>query len=117
MIEQMKSDQLVTLNAFNAIVAQIRAAGAQPLDGLVAQRDALAKQLASEGFLRDILSDVDGISLHRFQSFVWTLVLGGMFLANVVMHNAMPQFSPTLLALLGISGGTYLGFKIPEQPS
>jgi hypothetical protein len=27
----------------------------------------------------------------------------------------MPQFSDTLLALMGISAGTYVGFKIPEQ--
>jgi hypothetical protein len=28
---------------------------------------------------------------------------------------AMPQFSATLLGLLGISAGTYVGFKIPES--
>jgi len=27
----------------------------------------------------------------------------------------MPEFDNTLLALMGISSGTYLGFKIPEQ--
>jgi hypothetical protein len=27
----------------------------------------------------------------------------------------MPQFSETLLALMGISAGTYIGFKIPER--
>jgi hypothetical protein len=27
----------------------------------------------------------------------------------------MPEFSTTLLALMGISSGTYLGFKIPER--
>jgi hypothetical protein len=26
----------------------------------------------------------------------------------------MPDFSTTLLALMGISGGTYLAFKVPE---
>src|SRR5262249_2350531 len=30
----------------------------------------------SKGFLKDILSDADGIALHRFQIFIWTLVLG-----------------------------------------
>jgi hypothetical protein len=28
----------------------------------------------------------------------------------------LPPFDTTILALIGISGGTYLGFKIPEQP-
>jgi hypothetical protein len=27
----------------------------------------------------------------------------------------MPEFGATLLALMGISAGTYLGFKIPEK--
>jgi hypothetical protein len=29
----------------------------------------------------------------------------------------MPVFNTTLLALLGISNGAYLGFKVPEQSS
>jgi hypothetical protein len=27
----------------------------------------------------------------------------------------MPEFEGTLLVLMGISNGTYLGFKIPEK--
>jgi len=27
----------------------------------------------------------------------------------------MPEFSATLWALLGLSAGTYIGFKFPEQ--
>jgi len=69
----------------------------------------------SEGFRKDILSDVNGIALHRFQMVVWTLALGFMFLAGVYRDLTMPQFSATLLALTGISAGTYLGFKIPER--
>jgi hypothetical protein len=30
----------------------------------------------NENFLTDILSDEDGLSFHRFQIFVWSLVLG-----------------------------------------
>src|SRR5262249_25605571 len=37
---------------------------------------------ASEGFLKDIVSDADGPSLHRFQILVWTLILGGVFLIS-----------------------------------
>jgi hypothetical protein len=69
----------------------------------------------SEGFLNDVLSDPTGISLHRFQMFVWTLVLGVIFIASVYNNLAMPQFSATLLGLMGISSGTYLGFKVPEK--
>lgn len=68
-----------------------------------------------EGFLNDILTDADGISLHRFQIAIWTIVLGIIFAASIYNSLAMPQFSETLLALMGISGGTYIGFKFPEK--
>jgi hypothetical protein len=69
----------------------------------------------SQGFLDDLLTDIHGYSFHRLQIFVWTLVLGLIFLHGVYSRLAMPKFSATLLALLGISGATYIGFKIPEQ--
>lgn len=72
------------------------------------------KPVVSQGFLRDVLSDEKGISLYRFQLFVWTLVLGVIFVASVYHGLQMPQFNPTLLGLMGISSGTYLGFKVPE---
>ena len=70
---------------------------------------------ASRGFVTDVLSDGDGISFHRFQMLTWTLVLGAIFVASVYGTLQMPEFSATLLALMGISNGTYLGFKLPER--
>lgn len=70
----------------------------------------------SHGFLADILSDAsDGISIHRFQMFAWTLILGIIFIGSVYKDLAMPEFNATLLGLMGISSGTYLGFKLPER--
>lgn len=69
----------------------------------------------TRGFLRDVLDDGGGISFHRFQMFVWTLVLGIIFGVSVYRHLSMPQFSATLLGLMGVSSGTYLGFKFPEK--
>jgi hypothetical protein len=69
----------------------------------------------SSGFLRDILSDSSGYSFHRFQIFAWTIVLGIIFLSSVYNNLTMPEFSPTLLGLMGLSAGTYIGFKFPEQ--
>lgn len=69
----------------------------------------------SGGFLRDILSDGSGYSFHRFQIFAWMLVLGVIFLSSVYNQLTMPEFSTTLLGLMGISSGTYIGFKFPEQ--
>ena len=70
---------------------------------------------ASQGFLRDLLQDGEGVSLYRFQMFVWTLVLGIIFVASVYEKLAMPSFSPSLLGLMGISSGTFLGAKFPED--
>jgi hypothetical protein len=70
---------------------------------------------ASAGFLRDILSDGSGYSFHRFQIFAWTIVLGIIFVSSVYNNLTMPEFSTTLLGLMGLSAGTYIGFKFPEQ--
>ncbi len=69
----------------------------------------------SGGFLRDILTDSSGYSFHRFQIFAWTIVLGIIFVSSVYNNLTMPEFSPTLLGLMGLSAGTYIGFKFPEQ--
>jgi hypothetical protein len=57
---------------------------------------------ASGNFLKDILSDSDGISFHRLQMFVWTIVLGAVFFQKVHATLMMPDF---------VASGTYLGFK------
>jgi len=69
----------------------------------------------SRGFLHDVLHDSHGLSLYRFQLFVWTIVLGVIFCVSVYDGLAMPQFNPTLLGLMGISSGTFLGAKFPER--
>jgi len=68
----------------------------------------------SEGFLTDILSDANGISFHRFQIFALTVVLSVVFMKEVYENLAMPIFNTTLMGLMGLSAGTYLGLKIPE---
>jgi hypothetical protein len=70
---------------------------------------------ASRGFFRDILSDSIGVNFHRLQMFVWTMVLGILFVYSVWARLSMPEFSETLLALQGLTAGTFLGFKIPEK--
>jgi hypothetical protein len=70
----------------------------------------------SQGWWKDIITDEeDGYSFHRFQIFVWTIVLIFLFLISVWSRLSMPEFGATLLAVMGISGGTYLGFKLPEN--
>jgi hypothetical protein len=69
----------------------------------------------SHGFLRDILSGGADYSFHRFQIWVWTMVLGVIFISDVYNSLSMPTFSTTLLGLMGISSGTFIGFKFPEK--
>ena len=46
----------------------------------------------------------------------WTVILVIIFVASVWKDYAMPTFSGNVLALMGISGGTYVGFKFKEKP-
>lgn len=85
------------------------------LNKQIADAEAGLTKPTSVWFLHDILTDVNGIALHRFQMVIWTVALGIMFLLGVYRNLAMPEFNVTLLALLGISASTYLGFKIPER--
>jgi hypothetical protein len=74
-----------------------------------------AEPVPSRGFLNDILSDNNGISFNRFQMFAWTVVLIVVFMWSVLRSLAMLDFDATLLALMGISGATFIGFKLPTQ--
>ncbi|MFZ6873562.1 hypothetical protein ACO0LF_16010 [Undibacterium sp. Di27W] len=69
----------------------------------------------SQGFFHDILSDSQGLTLHRFQMLVFNVLIGFLFLIYVVQHFNMPNLDSNILALLGMSAGTYAGFKIPEK--
>ncbi|PVD52245.1 hypothetical protein DC498_11010 [Terrimonas sp.] len=72
----------------------------------------------SKGFFIDILSDDNGISLHRFQNFAWTMIAIIVYLyklAGADAVSALPELSDTLLALTGISSATYLVLKTKEN--
>ncbi|HWS73148.1 MAG TPA: hypothetical protein VN605_13610, partial [Thermoanaerobaculia bacterium] len=72
----------------------------------------------STNLWQDLVRDDRGaVALDRFQIVIWTLVLGGVFVTSVVWDLTMPEFSATLLALMGISSGTYVGFKLPAAKS
>jgi hypothetical protein len=107
---QLKA-QIARLTAVGANADQLRASTErfQRIDEILSSRP------VSANFLADILTDDVGISFHRFQMFVWTIVLAVIFVASVYESLAMPEFNATLLALMGISSGTYLGFMIAER--
>lgn len=87
------------------------------LDAQIADAKAMESQPVSQKAWKDLLTDANGISFHRFQMLAWTIVLGFVFVVGVYESLAMPEFNATLLAVMGIASGTYLGFKIPEKQS
>jgi hypothetical protein len=101
------------LDALNAAVAT-----AQAQFERLAQEHNLAHtavRLKTDWFLPDILTDANGISFHRFQLVIWTLVLGAIFIHSTYQGLILQEFDPTLLGLMGITSGLYLGFKFPEK--
>jgi hypothetical protein len=64
----------------------------------------------------DIISDGTGVSFQRLQVVIWTIILGFVFGWTVANTFSMPEFENTLLVLMGISNGLYLGFKGSETP-
>lgn len=88
-----------------------------------------SKDMKSEGFWLDILSDKTGISIPRFQAVVFNLFFGIWFIWRTVinLHAAgfgspdevidkiMPIIPLNNLILLGISAGTYVALKSSEN--
>lgn len=79
----------------------------------------------SSGFLLDILSDQNGVSIHRFQTVVFNFVFGCWFIVSVLehLHNMpddgidaiIPDIATTNLVLLGLSSATYAALKSTEK--
>jgi hypothetical protein len=69
-------------------------------------------------FWRNLIEGDNGkpTQLHRLQVIGFTVVLAAFFIAAVATTLAMPTFSDNVLAMLGISGGTYVGFKFSQTP-
>jgi len=104
--------------ALAALLERRRSEQDKAHDALVARAASLTAVVPSRGFWRDLVSDDrGGVALDRVQILVWTLVLGIIFVSSVVLELTMPEFSGTLLALMGISSGTYVGFQMPATKS
>ena len=70
----------------------------------------------SEGFIKDILSDDKGVSIHRFQNVVWTVIAVVIYLYKVHQNqSSLPNLDNTLIILTGISSAAYLSLKINEN--
>lgn len=95
-------------------------AGTSLASTLVDQRD-LKRQSAvssvpSKGFFFDILSDGEGVSIHRFQNAVFTLVFGIMYISEAFTTLQVPDFGANALLLMGISAAAYTTLKAQGDP-
>jgi hypothetical protein len=86
--------------------------------GLLRHQDAQPRS----SFIKDILSDAQGnYSIHRFQSLIFNLSIGIIFLWNFFNSNKLgfPTFEDNnyVLGLLGISDLGYAGLKMGENSS
>lgn len=126
-LNQLRADTQKELEALQKVRTTISPSDKEELHQNEQQQNEMRERLANyrwqsayfawpkwKGVMYDLLAEDNQISFHRFQIFVWTLILGIMFIASVYNELAMPEFSATLLGLLGISAGTYVGFKLPE---
>ena len=126
-LQKLRADTQQELEALQKARILISTSDKQALDNNEQQQNEVRERLANyrwqsvyfawptwKGVMHDLLAENNVISFHRFQIFIWTLILGIMFVASVYNELAMPEFSATLLGLLGISAGTYIGFKLPE---
>lgn len=62
-----------------------------------------------------ILSDGNGLSIHRLQNVLFTIAIGAYFLFVVFDQGKIPELDPNLVILMGISSATYLGIKQGEN--
>jgi hypothetical protein len=81
----------------------------------VSAANALIRGSRSDNFFLDLVSDGEGVSLHRFQMVAWTAVLIGIYLTEVYSKLALPAFSATLMGLMGLSSTAYVGLKPTER--
>jgi hypothetical protein len=77
---------------------------------------------SSSNILLDILSDENGVSIHRFQTVAFNITFGIWFISTVFanlpdkgINEILPDIEPNNLILLGLSSATYAGLKASEN--
>ncbi len=84
----------------------------------------LSQNVKGDNFFLDILSDKNGVDVHRFQTVIFNTVFGLWFIIYVLNHlctagtspdTVMPVISSNNLILLGVSSGVYATLKATEN--
>lgn len=73
------------------------------------------KKRPTKQFFSDLLTEGNkGYSVHRCQLILVTLMFGIFYIFEVVRLQELPDFNGSLLWLIGISSGTFVGLKSVE---
>lgn len=68
-----------------------------------------------KGFFNNIISDENGISIHRFQALIFNLIFGLIFIIEFSINYMYAEFGNLELGLMGISSAAYVGLKMNEN--
>ena len=69
----------------------------------------------SKGLMTDILSDENGVSMHRLQAVIFNILFGIIFITVMWAQSKFADFDSSQLTLMGISSGAYLALKTNEN--
>ncbi len=110
--------QLNNVNLILLGVAVTTTAAGKVIDDTQKNNPNRTQDEPSQGFIKDILSDKEGVSIHRLQNVLWTLAVGIIYIQHVASYGNLPDetvFTDNLLILMGISTGAYIGLKTAEN--
>jgi hypothetical protein len=109
----------------SAAVAQNKAAAqaVNPAEAPPVKTPSPHRNEDGQNFFLDILSDKNGLSIHRFQAVALNFVIGLWFIYKVFeninnqtnSNNIIPDIDQNNLILLGLSAGTYVVLKSGEN--
>jgi SNF family Na+-dependent transporter len=71
----------------------------------------------TRGFIADILSDENGISIHRFQAVIFNIVYGFIFIIFFIENSGQSfySFDDFALGLIGLSSAGFITLKFQEN--
>ncbi len=112
-LQELDSSALILLGISIGTTTAARIIDNKDIDNQVARHQ---EHPESKYMLYNIVSDNNGISVHRFQALVFNIVFGLMFIAEFLKEdNKFVEFGAMELGLMGISSAAYVGLKINEN--
>jgi hypothetical protein len=85
----------------------------------------ISQNYPGQNFFIDILSDNQGVSIHRLQTVIFNLTIGIWFIYQVManlapgsalgVNDILPVIEQNNLILMGLSSGTYAALKTTEN--